>query len=137
MARTWAGVIAGFAVLVGVTVWQVGGILRSEYPTLRAIEALAVIVPLFLLAFAAVYFLMAQAWEGSFTQLLSRTDSVYFAVTVFATVGFGDITAKSEAARIIVTIQMLADLAAIGVGLRVIVGAVKWAREQQTAEPAG
>ena len=56
---------------------------------------------------------------------------------MFATVGFGDITAKSEAARIIVTIQMLADLAAIGVGLRVIVGAVKWAREQQTAEPAG
>jgi hypothetical protein len=126
--------IAGFTVLAGVTVWQVRAIFRSAYPVLRGIEALAVLVPLFLLGFALTYFLMAQASEASFTQPLSRTDSLYFAVTVFSTVGFGDITPRSEAARIIVTIQMLADLAAIGLGLRVIVGAVKWARGR---EPAG
>lgn len=137
VAPKWVGLIVGFAVLVGVTAWQVRAILRSAYPTLRAIEALGVIVPLFLLAFAATYFLMAQAWETSFTQPLSRTDSIYFAVTVFSTVGFGDITARSETARIIVTIQMLADLAAIGLGLRVIVGAVKWARDREATGPAG
>jgi voltage-gated potassium channel len=136
-APKWLGLILGVAVLVGVTAWQVRAILRSAYPTLRAIEALGVMVPLFLLAFSATYFLMAQAWQASFTQPLSRTDSIYFAVTVFSTVGFGDITAKSEAARIVVTVQMLADLAAIGLGLRVIVGAVKWARERQATGPAG
>jgi voltage-gated potassium channel len=132
----WVGLIVGLTVLAGVSVWQVRAILRSAYPTLRAIEALAVVVPLFLLAFALTYFLMAQASAASFTQPLSRTDSLYFAVTVFSTVGFGDITAKSEAARIIVTIQMLADLAAIGLGLRVIVGAVKWARQRAPTGPA-
>jgi voltage-gated potassium channel len=136
-APVWVGVTLGIGVLVGVTVWQVRAILRSAYPILRAIEALAVIVPLFLLAFASTYFMMAQASAVSFTQPLSRTDSIYFAVTVFSTVGFGDITAKSEAARIIVTIQMLADLAAIGLGLRVVVGAVKWAREREVTGPAG
>jgi voltage-gated potassium channel len=136
-APRWLGLIVGFAVLVGVTAWQVRAILRAAYPTLQAIEALAVVVPLFLLAFAATYFMMAQAWAASFSEPLSKTDSIYFAVTVFSTVGFGDITARSEPARIVVTIQMLADLAAIGVGLRFIVGAVKWAREREATGRSG
>jgi hypothetical protein len=48
-------------------------------------------------------------WEG-FAGPLTRTDALYFTVTVFPTVGFGDITARSETARIVVTGQMIADL---------------------------
>jgi hypothetical protein len=40
---------------------------------------------------------------------------------VFATVGFGDITAKTEAARLLVTGQMITDLIILGLGARVIV----------------
>ena len=47
----------------------------------------------------------------------------YWPWTVFATVGFGDITAKTEAARLVVTGQMITDLVIIGLGVRVIVGA--------------
>lgn len=46
-------------------------------------------------------------------------------VTVFSTVGFGDITAKTEAARLVVAGQIIADLITIGLAVRVIVGAVK------------
>jgi voltage-gated potassium channel len=46
-------------------------------------------------------------------------------VTVFSTVGFGDITAKSELARVLLIIQMLADLALLGTGVRLILGAVQ------------
>ena len=54
-------------------------------------------VPLFLLLFAANYFLMAQADLGNFNvDSLTRTDALYFTVTVFATVGFGDITATTK-----------------------------------------
>ena len=56
---------------------------------------------------------MERASAASFTQPLTRTDALYFTVTVFSTVGFGDITAKSEAARIVLIVQMLADLAAL------------------------
>ena len=48
-----------------------------------------------------------------------------------ATVGFGDIIAKTEAARLVVTGQMIADLVVIGLGLKVIVGAVKRGRQQR------
>jgi hypothetical protein len=34
---------------------------------------------------------------------LTRTDSLYFTVTVFATAGFGDISPASQVARLVVT----------------------------------
>ena len=51
-------------------------------------------------------------------------------MTVFATVGFGDITAVSQAARLAVTTQMMLDLLVLGLGVRVFVGAVQFARRQ-------
>ena len=60
-----------------------------------------------------------------------RTDALYFTVTVFSTVGFGDITAKSETARIVLIVQMLADLAFLGAGVRVLLGAVQRRRERR------
>ena len=45
---------------------------------------------------------------ASFTEPLTRADALYFTVTVFSTVGFGDITAKSETARVVLIVQMLA-----------------------------
>ncbi len=37
-------------------------------------------------------------------------------MTVFSTVGFGNITAKSETVRVVLIVQMLADLAVLGAG---------------------
>jgi hypothetical protein len=52
---------------------------------------------------------------------------MYFTVTVFTTVGFGDITATSQLARALVTVQMLLDLIVIGLVIRVFFGAVQHA----------
>ena len=52
-------------------------------------------------------------------------------MTVFATVGFGDITAKTGAARLVVTGQMITDLIIRGLGARVIVGAVTRGRQRR------
>ena len=99
------------------------------------LEALGLIVPFYLLLFASTYFVMEGASAANFTQPLIRTDSLYFSVTVFSTVGFGDITAKSEAARVVLIVQMLGDLALLGAGARVLLGAVR--RGQQRRSDAG
>jgi voltage-gated potassium channel len=133
-SATWAAVtmlVIGLVVLIGLVVFQVRSIVRSRFPGLRAIEALATSVPLFLLVFASVYVVMAAISASNFGERLTHTDALYFTVTVFSTVGFGDITAKTEAARLVVTSQMIADLLVIGVGLRVIVGAVTRSRQQR------
>ena len=116
------------ALFITVSTWQVRAILRSRYPGIRGIQALAVITPLFLLLFAATYFIMSQDDPATFTERLSRSDAIYFTVTLFSTVGFGDITPQQETARLLVTSQMLLDLVILGLGLQAILGAVKRGR---------
>ena len=58
-------------------------------------------------------------------------------MTVFATVGFGDITAKSQTARAVLIVQMLADLALLGAGARVLLGAVRRGQQRQSGAGDG
>ena len=127
----------GLAVLIGLVAYQVRAISGSRYPGLRALEALAVTVPLFLLLFASTYMVMAALSARSFSQPLNHTDALYFTVTVFATVGFGDITPTAGVARLVVTGQMIVDLIILGLGARVILGAVSRGRQRRPAEPGG
>ena len=129
--------VIGLLVFAGITVWQVKAVAGSRYPGLRAAEALGLIIPLYLLLFASTYFLMERASAANFTESLSRTDALYFSVTVFATVGFGDIAAKSETARVVLIVQMLADLALLGAGARVLLGAVRRGQQRRSGPGDG
>ena len=67
--------------------------LRSSTPGLRAVEAISVTLTLFLLLFATSYAVMTRVEPGSFdVPPMTRVDGLYFTVTVFATVGFGDLS---------------------------------------------
>lgn len=128
--------VGGLLAVVGLGVLQIRAILRARYPAVQAVEALAVAVPLFLLLFAAGYCLMSYASPGAFTETMDRTDAIYFTVTVFATVGFGDIAPVTTSARVVVTLQMVGDLLVLGVLLQAIVGAVKLGRARRRNAPA-
>ncbi len=124
-SSTWFAVtmlVIGLAVLLGLVAFQVRWILTSRFPGLRGVEALAISIPLFLLLFASTYVVIATISASNFSEPLTRTDALYFTVTVFSTVGFGDITAKTEAARLVVTGQMITDLIVIGVAVKVMFG---------------
>ena len=125
----WVILVTGLLILFAISAWQLHAVLRARYPAVRAIEALAITVPLFLLLFASAYFVMEHGSPGSFSHSLTRTDALYFTVTTFSTVGYGDITATSQTARVVVTVQMLLDLLALGLGIRAFVGAVQLARQ--------
>ena len=126
----------GLVVLLAVASWQVRSIIGAKHPTVRAIGALATTVPVFLLLFAATYYLMAKTSPASFTDHLTRTDALYFTVTTFSTVGFGDITAVSESARLVVIVQMILDLLILGLGIRVFIGAIERGRQRTQPDPA-
>jgi hypothetical protein len=121
----------GLAILVFVIGLQVRGITRSRYPGVRAVEALALTAPLFLLMYASAYVVLAQDSVANFSShQLTRTDSLYFTLTVFSTVGFGDITATSQTAREFVMVQMVLDLVILGLGVQVYRGAVSMGRKR-------
>lgn len=121
----------GLLILLAVIAWQLRAILRAKEPGARAVVALAGTMPLVVPRFASAYFVMARTSPANFsTHQLNRTDALYFTVTTFSTVGYGDITPASQGARLVVTAQMILDLLVLGLGIRALVGAVQLGRQQ-------
>jgi voltage-gated potassium channel Kch len=135
--RSWNGhtalrILVGLLVCAGITVWQVKTISGSRYPGVKAAQALGLILPLYLLVFASTYYVMEGVSAANFNLPLTKTDALYFTVTVFSTVGFGDIVPQSEPARVVLIVQMLGDLAVLGAGVRILLGAVRRGRQRRT-----
>jgi voltage-gated potassium channel len=116
---------ADIALVGGVFAWQIGRINSSELPELRAVEALGIVIALFLALFSAIYLSLSHEQAATFTQPLDHARALYFTITVFSTVGFGDIAPRTDPSRLIVSAQMLLDLAIIGVVVRVLFNAAK------------
>ena len=85
--------VAGLAV-------EIRAIPKSGQPMLRAVPVMATVVPLFLVVFAWLYLTMSHSGRAAFGGPLTRTNGLYLTVTVFSTVGFGDITPKTEVAQV-------------------------------------
>jgi len=114
--------VAAFAAVLS---WQIRRISAARLPELRAVEALGAVIALFLVAFSATYLSMSHNNVATFSQQLDHTRALYFTITVFSTVGFGDITPRTDAARLVVSAQMLLDLAIIGAVVRLIFNAAR------------
>jgi hypothetical protein len=137
---TWGTAVLlalGLVFTVAVLVFQTQAVVRAARPVLRAAEALATSFTLFVLIFSITYYLMNKSGPDVFTEPITRLDSLYFVVTVFGTVGFGDIAATSETARAVVTFQILGDILFVGVAVRAAVEAARRGLGQpQDAHPA-
>ena len=125
------GTVALVAVLIAL---QARSIRSAYHPELRAIEALVTAILVFVVLFALLYLGLDAADPASFTRPLTRVSALYFTVTVLATVGFGDITAQSDLAQVLVTVQMLLDLGLIAVIVRVFARAARAARREADRE---
>ena len=110
----------GIAVFAAVLAFEVRAIVRHRDPVARAVRAMAIVIPFFIAVFAWIYLTMSWSYPDALGGQLTRTEALYFTVTVLSTVGFGDITPKTDVARIIVTIQMVLDLLVLGVVVRLI-----------------
>ncbi|MFI0372250.1 potassium channel family protein [Actinomadura sp. 1N219] len=124
--------VAALAALGLLIAWQARAIVRSPSPRLRTVEALATLVPLFLLLFAASYCLMSQGAGRDFSEPLTHVDALYFTLTVFSSVGFGDIVPRSQAARALTSLQMLGDLVILGLVAKVLLEAMRRGVERKT-----
>ncbi len=123
--------LIGMGLFTLVFIHEMNSILRHEHPQKRAVIALAILLPLFIVVFAWIYLTLSRSDPSAFGEQLNRTGALYFTVTVFSTVGFGDITAKTQTARLVVTGQMIANLIILGLAIKVVVGAVKGGQQRQ------
>ena len=125
----------GLVVFGAVFVHQVRHIKRSPTPTLAAVEALVLVYGTFLVQFAVLYVALSTSDPGAFDEPLNRIGGLYLSITVLSTVGFGDITPSSDLARVLVSVQMIADLALIGTAFRILTGTARTAAQRGRPEP--
>ena len=126
-------------IVVGVAfyVWffrrQLRRIRKSKYPGIQAVETLLLVAAMFLALFAALYVEISLANPNAFTEPLNHFNAYYFALTVLATVGFGDITPVSDPARLASMLQMSIDIAFLAVVLKVVTNTAQSAQRNRQA----
>jgi voltage-gated potassium channel len=135
-ARAIIEFLVALLVFAGLLAWQVLRILDADHPELRAAEALAFAFPALIIVFAFTYLSLSHANPANFSEPLDHVSAIYFTVTVISTVGFGDIVARTDGARLLVTIQILLDLAVIVGIARTIVFAARMGVRRKQADRA-
>jgi voltage-gated potassium channel len=120
----WFGLLLGVAtvsVVIPLTVRRARSINSSDRPILDALETLVLLFTLLLFGFASMFVIIA-AQPGQMADVNTKIDALYFTATTLSTVGYGDAHAVGQAARVVVTLQIIFDLAFIAVALRLLSG---------------
>ena len=124
-ADTMLRLIGGVLLIAVAIAWQVRSISRSDQPLLRSVEAVGLSFWLLVIVFSIVYVSLSTTNPRAFSEPLNEVGGLYFTMSVLSTVGFGDISALSDAARIVVIVQIVLDLLLLGVVVRLLLGAGK------------
>jgi hypothetical protein len=139
MQGRWAGLLVAVLVtaaaigLIPLTFRRVRQILVADQPVSVALGAIATIATFLVVSFASVYYVLGTEVDGQMNGISTKTDSLYFTVTMLSTVGFGDITAVGQGARALVTANMVTNLVTVAFSVRVI----SWALQQRSADVTG
>ena len=78
-------------------------------PSVR-LDVLALVIFVIVPLFALGYYALEQGDPDQFAEMSTKTDALYFTMSTLGTVGFGDVHATGQLARVLVTIQIVFDL---------------------------
>ena len=78
-----------------------------------------------LLLFALIDYSVATYRPGQFEGLDTRVDALYYALTTLLTVGFGDIYAHGQLARVLLCVQMVFNVTAIAGSASLVSGKIR------------
>ncbi len=119
-ADSWSWLFGvGLAVLGALILVSIGRLLRAHENT--RVRALVLLLCVTVLFFSYVDVALAEI-PGQFVSLHTKTDGLYFSVSTLATVGFGDVHAAGQLARIAVTLQIVFNLVFLGAAIATISG---------------
>jgi voltage-gated potassium channel len=104
-----------------------GAVIYREFRRMTLGEALhltglqlLIVLEVVMVLFALTYFSLAIHGDQQMDGIRTRMDALYFSATTITTVGYGDVHAAGQLARVIVTVQLVFDVVFIGAFLRLI-----------------
>jgi len=101
---SWTLFVLALGAVTVLLLREIRAVLRDE-PHARPGVTIPLLMIASLLVFSAAYSSIARQ-TGEFDGLRTRVDALYFTVATVATVGYGDITARGQTARILVIGQI-------------------------------
>ena len=133
------GALALLFVLLGLFIvfvsWRLKKLEQARYPGWAALELYALAVVMFLAIFSKLYLMISLTNPQAFTEELDHFTAYYFALTVLATVGFGDITPITVLARSLTMVQMALDLTFLALLVRLVSTRRSRANQPRPATP--
>jgi hypothetical protein len=111
-----------FAALGAVVLAQVKLVL---FDAEHHLDGLVLAIALIWVLFSLAYYVMAHQQPDQVSGLHTRLDALYFTASTILTIGFGDVHASGQAARVLVLVQMAFDVVFVTAGARVISGRVR------------
>lgn len=115
--------LTGICVLI---TWRVIAYRQRATSGTARLRGLVVALCAGVLYFALAYTALAHSDPQQFVDLETRVDALYFSVAVLTTVGFGDVHAAGQFARAAVTVQMIFNLAFLGLAASAIRDMAPW-----------
>jgi voltage-gated potassium channel len=117
--------------------WAITGQVRRQIHggTDVAMQSLLTLIELVVVVFAFGFYQLEQARPGELADLDTRTDALYFTVSTMATIGYGDVHAVGQVARVIVLIQMAFNIVFVGALASIVSGRVRRHTESPSDRP--
>ncbi len=114
--------IGGVLIGIGVLGWVLGleVVHAAEGSETRTVPALVLLLALVVFAFSLAFYLMERVNPDSFDGLHTRVDALYFTVVTMATVGYGDVHAEGQGARMLVIGLIIFDVVIVASLVRLL-----------------
>jgi voltage-gated potassium channel len=124
-ALSLVALVGGGTFMAWLIVGQIKRQLRAADDEGVQMQSLLLLAYLGVIVFALGYFFLARSTDDQFAGLRTKTDALYFTVTTLGTVGFGDVHPTGQAARAIVTAQIVFNLVFLGSLARLLTGQIQ------------
>jgi voltage-gated potassium channel len=111
---SWTVFLCALALMAGLLLWQIRLVL-VESDEGRPGVFISLLICLSLVVFSAGYLALSRQ-PGQFHGLHTRVDSLYFTVVTMSTIGYGDIHASGQEARVVVVVQVVYNFVFLAAG---------------------
>jgi voltage-gated potassium channel len=116
--------VVGLGLIVLVIGRQMRRHLASRDDDIR-VDSLALAIVMAVLLFALAYYALSTGQSGEFSGLMTRIDALYYSLTVATTTGFGDVSAESQLARVLVSAQLVFNMLIVATAVPLLTRTVK------------
>jgi voltage-gated potassium channel len=126
--------VASLGLLAFLIVWQLR--LALEHGLDRRLDGLVISLVIVVMAFALGFYVVSVRDPAQLEGISTRVDALYFTLSTMTTVGYGDVHAAGQAARVMVLTQMAFNLVFVATAAAVLGAHIRATASKRLEEKA-